>query len=364
MRPELFSPDYATARQRFRDATAAANGRVECLPLDSDGPADPSLGIDIAWFGQPQPRRALIHVCGIHGIEGFAGSAIQLALLDQPPALPADSALILVHILNPYGMAHCRRSNSNNVDLNRNFFLGTAGWQGAPDGYATLDSFLNPHRPPSRFNFFHLRLLLAEASLGTGAIRQAVAGGQYHFPKGIFYGGKELEPEAKQYSAWLSSHLRGVQDLLVIDVHTGLGEYGGQALFLRSPTIDATELSRALVLPVATHAFESDVMGYEHEGGHSSIYRQLLPEARTVCITQEFGTYNGRRLLRALRGENQHHHFGDGRLDHWSKRRLKRMFCPEDPQWRRQVIAQGHNLVQRAMPLLCSDRYRELVTQD
>jgi len=352
MTHDYFSPDFATARRRFRAAVAAAGGELHSLPQGPESSEENLLRTDIAWFGARHPRRALVHVCGIHGVEGFAGSAVQLALLDKFPALPADAALILVHVLNPYGMAHLRRGNGNNVDLNRNFFFGTSGWRGIPDGYAALSSFLNPPRPPSRINFFHLRLLLAEASLGTGAIRQAVAGGQYQFPKGIFYGGNGLEPEPKLYSEWLAGHLGGICDLFVIDVHTGLGGYGRQALFLRSLSVDADALAGALDLPLANPAAATDVMGYEHQGGHSGVYRQILPEANLVCLTQEFGTYNGRRLLRALRAENQHHHYGDGSLEHWSKRKLKRMFCPDDPQWRRQVILQGRTLVERTVPVI------------
>jgi hypothetical protein len=358
MKQDYFSADYTTARQRFRAAVAAAGGDLHCLPLDVADLNGQPLGIDIAWFGHRQPNRALVHFCGIHGVEGFAGSAVQLALLDDLPNLPDDGALILVHIFNPYGMAHLRRGNGSNVDLNRNFFFGTTGWSGIPDGYAALNSFLNPPRPPSRINFFQLRLFLAEISLGTGAIRQAVAGGQYHFPMGIFYGGNVLEIEPRRYSEWLASNLGGARELLVIDVHTGLGNYGQQALFLRSPTIDAEELADALGLPLATRAMAADVMGYEHEGGHSSVYRQILPAARQVCLTQEFGTYDGRRLLRALRAENQHHHYGDGSLDHWSKCKLKQMFCPDDHRWRRQVVTQGCDLVRRAVPVLFSGSNR------
>jgi hypothetical protein len=342
-----FSADFHTARQRLRTGAAALHGDLHQLPLAStDGSGNP-LGIDIAWFGSRQPRRALINVCGIHGIEGFAGSAVQLALLERFPSLPDDTALILVHVLNPYGMAQLRRGNENNVDLNRNFFFGTSGWQGESDGYTALDGFLNPPRPPTHFDFFHLRLLLAEFSLGSGTIRQTVAGGQYRFPKGIFYGGSCLEAGPKLYAEWLSTHLGSVRELFVIDVHTGLGSFGRQSLFLRSD-IDAAALEQALGLTVATDSRETEVMGYEHEGGHSSIYRQLLPEAGAVCVTAEFGTYNGRRLLRALRAENQHHHYGDGRLDHWAKRKLKAMFCPEDERWRGQVVTAGIDLIRRS----------------
>ena len=354
-----FSLDYPTARQRFHAAVARAGGDFHQLPLDIPGASGNPYGVDIAWFGSRRPRQALVHVCGIHGVEGFAGSAVQLALLGKRPPLAEHSALILVHVLNPYGMARLRRGNENNVDLNRNFFFRTGGWQGVPDGYAALDSFLNPPSPPSHCDFFHLRLLLAELSLGAGAIRQAVAGGQYHFPKGIFYGGKELEQEPAIYGKWLSTHLNGVRELCVIDIHTGLGEYGCPSLFLRSDT-DMQGLEDALGLRQATDNQQSQVMGYEHGGGHSSIYRHLLPETTTVCITQEFGTYNGRRLLRALRAENQYHHYGDRRIDHWSKRKLKAMFCPEDERWRRRVVTEGVDLAHRALALLAAEGFAGL----
>lgn len=362
MDQRFFSPDFATARQRFTAATAAARGVLHQLPLGAATLDDQPLAIDIAWFGNHRPRCAMLHVCGIHGVEGFAGSAVQLAAIDALPALPQDGALILVHVLNPYGMAHLRRANENNVDLNRNFFFGTNGWQGAPAGYATLDRFLNPPYPPARVSGFHVRLLLAELSLGGASIRQAVAGGQYDFPKGIFYGGKRLEEGPRRYGEWLTSHLRGVEELFVIDLHTGLGKYGQPSLFLRSDT-DAHGLARALGLPVTTETRDAEVMGYEHEGGHSSIYRQLLPEAGAICLTQEFGTYSGRRLLRALRAENQHHHFGDGRLGHAAKRKLKAMFCPDDERWRSLVVTQGCDLIERAAQLLSSGSVRQLATQ-
>jgi hypothetical protein len=356
-----FSPDFSTARQRFREGLSAARGDFRHIPLGCTDQQAERLGIDIAWFGNQRPRRALIHVCGIHGVEGFAGAAVQLALLDKLPVLPEDVALILVHVLNPYGMAYLRRGNENNVDLNRNFFLGSGGWSGVAAGYAALNDFLNPPRPPSRINFFHLRLLLAELSLGTGAIRQAVAGGQYYFPKGIFYGGSSLEEGPKRYGEWLATHLSGVHELLVIDVHTGLGAYGRQSLFLRSDT-DTLGLTKSLGLPLTTNKLEATVMGYEHEGGQSSIYRQLLPEAKALSITQEFGTYNGRRLLRALRAENQYHHYGDGRLDHWSKTKLKALFCPEDERWRSRVVTQGCDFIQRSVQLLASGDVDRLAT--
>jgi len=357
MSDRFFSPDFATARRLFRDAAAKAQGELHHLPLDATDPQGHPLGIDIAWFGRRKPTRVLLHVSGIHGVEGFAGSAVQLALIAQRPDLPRGCALILVHVLNPYGMAHLRRGNANNVDLNRNFFIEGNGWQDRGDDYAALDALLNPATPPSRFSLFYLHLLRAEASLGSSAIRQAVAGGQYRFPKGIFYGGTGLEPEPERYRIWLGGQLGDAQELVVIDVHTGLGDYGQQTLFLRSAAMSVHAVGDALQMPIANATIESDVMGYAHRGEHSSVYRAALPAARTVCLTQEFGTYPPRRLLRTLRAENQYHHFGDRQAGHWSKRQLKRMFCPEDQKWRNQVIDQGCELAHRAAAMLFTDRH-------
>ncbi|MCP4200482.1 MAG: DUF2817 domain-containing protein, partial [bacterium] len=35
--------------------------------------------------------------------------------------LKADQRVVIVHALNPYGFAHLRRADEDNVDLNRNF---------------------------------------------------------------------------------------------------------------------------------------------------------------------------------------------------------------------------------------------------
>src|SRR3954470_21464543 len=122
MSNETFSPDYVTARSRFREKTVLAGGRLELLELGAKGPLEEDLTIDIAWFGSKTPRRIFVHSSGLHGVEAFAGSAIQLQWLDEGiPAPPDETAIVLVHALNPWGMAWLRRFNENNVDLNRNF---------------------------------------------------------------------------------------------------------------------------------------------------------------------------------------------------------------------------------------------------
>src|SRR5262245_21714062 len=98
-RDQNFFTDYITARAAFRELVERNGGALEVLPLNATGPRGETLGIDIAWFGNKAPRRAVLHSSGLHGVEGFAGSAIQIQTLRDLPQIPDDTALILVHIL-------------------------------------------------------------------------------------------------------------------------------------------------------------------------------------------------------------------------------------------------------------------------
>ncbi len=61
---------------------------------------------------------------GLHGVEGFFGSAVQLACLEHWLSAEAPSVkYVFLHGLNPYGFAWRRRFDENNVDPNRNFLL-------------------------------------------------------------------------------------------------------------------------------------------------------------------------------------------------------------------------------------------------
>ena len=201
---EFFSPDYNTARLRFRAAAARVGARIDSLEIGAKGPNGEGLTIDIAWFGEQRPRRVFVHSSGLHGVEGFAGSAIQLQWLGQgPPSPPEHDAVVMVHILNPYGMAWLRRFNENNVDLNRNFLGPDERFEGAPPGFLALDGFLNPVTPPSG-DFFYLQAAWLLARHGLRPLKQAVAGGQYVNPRGLFFGGKRLEEGPRLFEAYMT----------------------------------------------------------------------------------------------------------------------------------------------------------------
>src|SRR5262245_16458878 len=75
----LFSDNYAAARDRFCGAGQALGLRHERVPVDAATHDGRDLSIDVLFAGSERPSRMLIVTSGIHGVEGFFGSAIQVA---------------------------------------------------------------------------------------------------------------------------------------------------------------------------------------------------------------------------------------------------------------------------------------------
>jgi len=341
---DFFSPDYRTARERFRVAAQAAGAALHALALDATGPGGDALTIDIAWLGDQRARDIVLHTSGLHGVEAFAGSAIQLALLEQPPALKAG-ALVVMHVLNPYGMAWLRRANENNVDLNRNFLGDGESWSGAPELYRRVDRVLNPPSPPA-FDFFYLQALLLALRHGFYPLKQAVAQGQYEFPRGLFFGGSELQQGPRRCLEWLGRNLSRAQYVFALDVHTGLGRWGEDTL-LPEPGAGATSsarLGKALERTLID-VTRDDTVAYVVRGGMGSMLPRALPGVAIDFVLQELGTYPPLAVFHALREENRWHHHGSRSLDHPAKQRLREALCPTAPQWRAQVVEKGVGLV-------------------
>ena len=171
-----FSETYAEASRRFKDAAAAAGATLSSHRIDAQ--CQDELAIDIAIIGA-DTAPTVVTSSGVHGVEGFFGSAIQHAILDRLRKAGSEPNIrhVLIHGVNPFGFSHLRRFNEDNVDLNRNFLENADDYKGAPAGYATLNGFLNPESPPSRFEPFKFRALWNIWRHGLQPLKQAIAGG-------------------------------------------------------------------------------------------------------------------------------------------------------------------------------------------
>lgn len=356
-----FSPDYVAARSRFRDAAARAGWELEAHPVGVAGPAGDDLTVDVARTPVATDR-TLVVSSGLHGVEGFFGSAVQLALLEHWRANPAPPVgCVLVHGLNPAGFAHLRRFDENNVDPNRNFLLPGERYEGAPAGYAEVDALLNPERRPSRWEPFLPKAAWAIARYGLAALRQTVAAGQYDFPRGLFYGGAGPSRTnlilAENLGRWVGDSRAAVH----LDFHTGLGPYGSCKLLIDYP-LDARQRAN-LTDWFGAGSFEecsSSTIAYDTRGGFGPwcVSRRLAADYYYACA--EFGTYGPVRMLAGLRAENQAHHWGSPAAGSTAraKARLKELFCPAAESWRSAVVARGLKLVEQAVAGLLADPSR------
>ena len=343
----MFHPTYDDARAAFRSMSADAGGTLhawEIIPSET-GEAE-GLTIDAAVFGEG--AKALILSSGLHGVEGFAGSAVQLDLLRR--GLPDDIRVVLLHALNPYGMAKLRRVNENNVDLNRNFLADGESYSGSSDGYRRLDPLLNPSRPVSGPDWMIARTVLQILRHGYNTLKTAVVGGQYDFPKGLFFGGDELQAAPRTLLAELPSLLEGANQIVHIDFHTGLGKSGTYALLVDTDAGSAQHIR-------FRDAYGDRVQPWDADHGVAYKIRGGLPEAmvrlfgaRTDVITCEFGTLPALKVLKALRTENQATHWG-GDLDR-AKAGLLAAFRPSSAKWERAIIEGGARVVNQAIEQL------------
>ena len=117
--PTLVS--YRAQREQFLAAATAVGARLTEYWHPLPGPFDEALSTDVAVLGDPNASKLLVSISGTHGVEGFYGSNCQTQWLQMlgNRSLPADTAIVMIHLINPWGTAWLRRVNEDNIDLNR-----------------------------------------------------------------------------------------------------------------------------------------------------------------------------------------------------------------------------------------------------
>jgi len=343
---DAFSPDYATARRRFREAATAHGWAVESHPVAARGPMGEELFIDVAAHSPSDDHTGtLVASSGVHGVEAPFGSAVQLALLERWKANPPVRC-VFVHCINPWGFAHRRRTNEDNFDLNRNFLLPGEEYRGSPPGYADLMPLLNPEHPPSRFDPFPLRAAWAVLRHGLPKLKQAVAAGQYDHPKGIFFGGSRPGESVRILGEHWERWLGRSRDVVHLDYHTGLGRRGHFKLLLDLvPTPAQVERLNGWFGPDTYEVCNPHQTAYDARGGIGPWCHARRGEREYLFACAEFGTYGPIRMMGALRAENMAHHWGTAE---WATQRLAEAFCPAANDWREQVLTAGCRLAEQA----------------
>jgi hypothetical protein len=354
----LFPATYESSRERFRKNLSPVQALWPNARLVNHRIAEgEDLAID--WIhAEPLERyeKLLIFTTGEHGIECYVGSAMLQRFIEAylPRLNPKNTALLLVHGINPWGMKHWRRTNANNVDLNRNFVWSAEALDPAfnPD-YTSLDSFLNPQRPISNYFVSTLnlaaRLLWHWLTIGRGRFWTVARLGQYRHPKGIHYGGGSLQEETRVLTELYQEAFQKFAHILHLDMHTGYGpRYQMSLVNSYLEPRSSREIAQACGYPlvVATtpdefYAIQGDMIDYIY-----TLFTKQFPHRRLYATSFEFGTLGGKELdrlrsLRAMIFENQVHWFGaaNPRIHGLVAREFQELFGPLEEKWRAKAVA-------------------------
>jgi hypothetical protein len=260
-------------------------------------------------------KKCLVHISGVHGVEGYIGSLIQQEILKKRLSdLPFQ--VVIVHVVNPYGKAHKLRTNQNNVDLNRNSL--------------TQYRIENPDFQSFKA-FFETGNLLDAGSIVALILRKGLqhafisaSSGQTDAPDSLFFAGHELQPELISLQQTLESLIAPDTELFVLDVHSGLGKMGAESLIVDGFDSEAEEtffksaFQTPLIWPGRTKGT------YRAEGPISQL---LKKHWKSFHIFQEFGTYPTGKVLKALIRKDPE--------------QMLETFFPKSPRWQSRCTELG-----------------------
>jgi len=354
---------YSASKEAFLEASGGAGASLKSYENPNRGPADEPLSADVAWIGKSTARKVLVLVAGTHGVEGFCGAGAILDFLGEATyqGLPKDTAVLLIHAINPHGYAWLRRVTEENVDLNRNFVDFD---QPLPvnSGYEELaDAFVPPALSGPEFEQAEARIQSYIDTHGLEALQTARSAGQYRHPQGLFYGGNA--------PTWSRRTLERIIDdfdlpkrklVAVIDYHTALGPFGyGEPICGHAPESAAVERAKS---------WYGDSLTEPALGTSSSVPKVGLSEFgwewacgdRVTHIALEFGTYPPPVVRAALRDDHWLHTYTN--LD-WDdpetrdiKARVRKTYFPDTQDWREMVIFRSRQIVDQALAGMAAEK--------
>jgi hypothetical protein len=356
-------PGYRTLREQFLAAANSAGASLTEYPHPLKGPFGEPLSTDVAILGDPHAKRLLIALSGTHGVEGFYGSGCQTRWLQElgKRSLPADVAVVMIHLINPWGTAWLRRVNEDNIDLNRNHLNFE---RALPDNqaYAALHEIYacTELEGPERD---HADALLEKniREHGWPAVMSIVEGGQHRHPDGLFYGGLAPSWSNRTLHRILQKHISHAEVAMCFDLHTGAGEYGHpmlltitEAAYPALPDAQAIYGPWLYTLLTGAQTLSETGVAATATGYTSQALIDALPKVKLMPFVIECGTYPGPEVHRHLRDDHWLHLHGDpsDRTGREIKLNLLEQFYPADSDWQAMVWLRTWQIWEKALAAL------------
>lgn len=330
-------PKYTEYRNRFLQSAKANGLEIKSSLISGHGPNKEELFQDYVYFNNNSPI-TVVHLAGLHGIEGYLGSDIQSEILNVWKNYQVQCNVIFVHAVNPYGMAWHRRVNANNVDLNRNSTNHLLQTQ-KPDEFLPFLSFLSVK---SGIDFFiHWpQALLAALIKGPRKSSHIIASGQYKYSQSLFYGGSNLQYELQNLKTTISELFPSTRRWIFIDVHSGLGPKAFDSLIVTGE--DTAEVHFFAQTLDRDHIVDlsKSTNFYKATGLLEDLMRTAFLKNSVYYVTQEFGTVPFYRVITNLILENSW--FLNGKEKDQKRIQLSlSTFYPNDQIWNKECVRLG-----------------------
>ena len=357
-----FTQSYQKARSGFLAACEAAHIPVQSHPHPLLGRDGEALAMDVARLGARDAAAVLVVSSACHGVEGFAGSGVQRALLADSSdsgllntAQRAGVAVLLIHALNPYGFSWWRRVTHENVDLNRNWqdFSGPLPHNAA---YDAIQHWLLPAQwPPSAENESELAAWAQQH--GARTLQTALTTGQYAHPQGLFFGGHRPTWSQQTLRHVLQEHATRCQRLAWIDLHTGLGPSGhGERIYAYRPDDAALARARQCWGSEVTSIYDGSSASAVLTGLMWSVVDEECAQAQYFGLAMEYGTQPLDQVMLALRAEQwlDNHPQAEEAQRRAIKQQFRDAFYTDTPAWKQQIVDQGVQAARQAVAALAA----------
>jgi hypothetical protein len=363
-----FPSDYSDARRRFLEFSGSAPAERGKWRIPSAKDSD--LYVDHVYFPATDvPEKLFVIVSGIHGLEAYAGHAIQAMFFKEflPKLALRDTGFLVVHCMNPYGFKYHRRCTENEVNLNRNSSLTAELFKNQnPESLRLSDLFVPKAPVDSRQSRLIGQMRREGKSVRFGevsldAFTKAVSAGQFSSESGLEFGGFGPEPQTRALGERLREILPKYRDIVLLDLHTGLGERGRLHLLGDGDpkSIDQSLFAELFDREKDQGVYEytpSDAEGfYPTFGALNGLFPELAGEnQRVLALTMEFATM-GHDLDAQLAGLNRwmlehqgaHYGYASPELEAQVKAEYLDRFYPNDSAWKSNVLKLSGELFSR-----------------
>lgn len=355
-----FPATYSEARANFLSACLDAGTAVRSFRNPERGPSGEALFCDATLAGDSEAPNVIVVTSATHGVEGYAGSGIQVGLLrDAAAPTPAKgTALLLIHTINPHGMAWSRRENEDNVDLNRNFVDHQGGNYPENDLFEELVDHLVPKVWNGEAYESYLAAIAAlNETYGEVPVRQAMHKGQYRHPDSIHYGGDKATWSSRTLADICTAYLGDAKRAVMIDLHTGLGPYGYGELM--TPSKPGEPVYDLLFDWYGEQVHSTTAGATQYAGSKGSIlagFRPPVDGLEWASVGLEYGTRERPHIRRCMLANMWLHLHGerDSDLGRRIIREFRDCYYPNESEWKRLVWERGVEVVGIALERIAS----------